>query len=176
VAGRIERQLAALRDLPEDEGAASAVLEKALDSGSGLVVADGRADRSGRAATRVCIRCSSERTARWRAEDGKTDPGCGGRAAIVEALAEGEQRAWHVYRIGVWRRSSSSPYGAIPPHEDTAGELRARSLLALVHTGYAGALDLAAEALADPLARVRVAAATAHRRHRVPWAAAPCCD
>ncbi len=53
------------------------------------------------------------------------------------------------------------PVWAVPPTEDTAGELRARSLLALVHTRYPAALDLVAEALADPLARVRMAAATA---------------
>lgn len=159
MAGRIERQLAALRDLPEDESAASATLSKALDSGSGLVVA--AAARIVR--TRGYARFHPLLEAAYAplaAGGRKTDPGCGGRAAIVEALAEGEERAWPLYREGL-ATVQLEPVWGDPPHEDTAGELRARSLLALAHTGYAGALDLAAEALADPLARVRIAAATA---------------
>jgi HEAT repeat protein len=159
VAGRIERQLAALRDLPEDEGAASAKLVKALDSGSGLVVA--AAARIVRTRGYADLYPMLESAyAQVGARGRETDPGCGGRAAIVEALAEGEQRAWPVYLAGA-ATIQLEPVWGIPPHEDTAGELRARSLLALVHTGYPGALDLAAEALADPLSRVRIAAATA---------------
>ncbi len=159
MAGRIERQLAALRDLPEDESAARGPLEKALESGSGLVVAAAaRIVRTrGYARLHPLLEAAYDPLA---AGGRKTDPGCGGRTAIVEALAEGEQRAWHVYLAGA-ATIQVEPVWGIPPHEDTAGELRARSLLALVHTGYAGALDLAAEALADPLTRVRIAAATA---------------
>jgi HEAT repeat protein len=159
VAGRIERLLASLRDLPENEDAARAKLEKALDSGSGLVVAAAAriVRKRGYARLHPLLEAAYVPLA---AGGRKTDPGCGGRAAIVEALAEGEQRAWHVYLQGL-ATVQLEPVWGDPPHEDTAGELRARSLLALVHTGYAEALDLAAEALADPLARVRIAAATA---------------
>jgi HEAT repeat protein len=159
VAGRIERQLAALRDLPEDEGAAGATLEKALGSKSGIVVA--AAARIARSRGYAHLYPLLERAYGEVGAGGRdTDPGCGGRAAIVEALAEGEQRAWPVYLAGA-ATIQLEPVWGIPPHEDTAGELRARSLLALAHTGYPGALDLAAEALADPLSRVRIAAATA---------------
>jgi HEAT repeat protein len=159
VAGRIERLLAALRDLPEEEAAASSTVEKALDSGSGLVVAAAARIIRTRGFTRLHPLLEAA-YAPLAAGGRKSDPGCGGRAAIVEALADGEQRAWHVYVAGA-ATIQLEPVWGIPPHEDTAGELRARSLLALVHTGYPGALDLAAEALADPFVRVRVAAATA---------------
>jgi hypothetical protein len=159
VPGRIERQLATLRDLPDDERAASAKLETALGSRSGIVVA--AAARVVRTRGYAHLYPLLEAAYGPVAGGGReTDPGCGGRAAIVEALAEGEQRAWHLYLEGAATVQLEPVFG-IPLHEDTAGELRARSLLALVHTGYPGALDLAAEALADPLARVRIAAATA---------------
>ena len=159
MAGRIERQLAALRDLVDDESAASAKLEHALRSGSGLVVAAAARIVRTRGYAHLYPLLESA-YAEVGAGGRETDPGCGGRAAIVEALAEGEHRAWHIYLQGA-KTVQLEPVFAVPPYEDTAGELRSRSLLALVHTGYPSALDLAAEALADPLSRVRIAAATA---------------
>jgi hypothetical protein len=159
VAGRIERLLATLRELPDDEPAAAAALERALASESGPVVAAAaRIVRSrGYAALHPLLEAAF---APLVAGGHKVDPSCSGKAALVEALAEGDAPAWHVYLAGA-ATIQREPVWADPPYVDTAGEVRARSLLALVHTRYPGALDLVAEALADPLARVRIAAAQA---------------
>lgn len=148
-----ERLLQELAEHPQD----TAVLARALATGHGFVVASAAQrvkDHAIGGLDDALSRAFADLAARGRAGD----PGCNGRAAIVAALAAAEARAWEVYEQGLATVQLEPVMGG---QVDTAGEVRARSLLALVHLRPVDALDRVAESLADPLPAVRLAAALA---------------
>jgi hypothetical protein len=153
----IDQLLRSIREIPDDERAAGPVLQKGLASGVGPVVAAvvRTVNRHGWTAWHEALELAFDPLQQGGI---KADPGCTGRVSIVEVLAEAERPSWTMYLTGSGTFQLEPVWGG---SEDSAGELRARSLLALVHTRFPGALDRVAELLADPLPKVRAAAAIA---------------
>lgn len=92
------------------------------------------------------------------------DPGCGAKTALADALDFVDCDDDGPFRRGlVWREEKAGPPGA--PPVDPADNLRSRCCLALARLGVDDVLHLLADALDDPIATVRAAAAKAIAFH-----------
>lgn len=88
----------------------------------------------------------------------KSDPNCGAKAAIADALYRIGHEAETVFLRGIRYRQMEPVYGG---RVDTAADLRAACGLGLVRMNHPEALVELADLLADPESRVRAAAAQA---------------
>ena len=88
----------------------------------------------------------------------KTDPGCGAKTAIVEALYRLEAYRPDTYLVGIGHVQMEPVWGG---REDTAAKLRGVSALGLVRINYPNVMLQLAQLLADPVADARISAARA---------------
>jgi hypothetical protein len=95
---------------------------------------------------------------RFFAEPVRSDPGCGAKRAIVEALRRLDHGNLELYRRGSRHVQMEPVWGG---QIDTAVDLRGSSALALAEHGGEGVLTDLADLLADPEPPVRAAAAHA---------------
>jgi hypothetical protein len=99
---------------------------------------------------------------RFFADLPKSDPGCGAKTAIVEALRRLGQDQGELYRRAARHVQMEPVFGG---RVDTAVDLRGAAALALADTGGRDVLGLLAELLADPEPPVRISAARAVAGH-----------
>jgi hypothetical protein len=95
----------------------------------------------------------------------KSDPGCGAKTAIVEALRRLGQDEAELYRRAARHVQLEPVFGG---RVDTAVDLRGAAALALAETGGRDVPGLLAELLADPEPPVRISAARAVAGHGSP--------
>jgi HEAT repeat protein len=88
----------------------------------------------------------------------KTDPGCGAKTAVVEALYRMEAYCADTYLAGIGHVQMEPVWGG---REDTAAKLRGVSALGLVRINYPNVMLQLAQLLADPVADARISAARA---------------
>lgn len=99
-----------------------------------------------------------EAVARFFKDGAKTDPGCGAKLAIINALCRIDHREPDVYLRGVHHIQKEPSFGR---PVDSGGELRGRCAVALAESGYPGALEEVAPLLVDEEPQARVGAARA---------------
>ena len=92
----------------------------------------------------------------------KSDPGCGAKTAIVEALRRLGRDEPELYRRAAGHVQMEPVFGG---RVDTAVDLRGAAALALAETGGRDVPSLLAELLADPEPPVRISAARAVAAH-----------
>jgi HEAT repeat protein len=152
-----EARLAALK-LLEDKPLSSEVtaeLLRALRDKSNLVVA-AAAGIVGDRKLEDLTPALEEAFRRFLENPVKSDTQCWAKLAIVEALDKLEHPHADVFLLGVRHVQKEPVWGS---QVDTAANLRAASIIALVRMGQPGLLPLLVDLLTDPEKAVRVAAA-----------------
>lgn len=156
---RIEEQLSALqavRDDPDSE-ASRAALREALESRSGPLVASA-ARLVGELSLTELVPSLSKAFCALLEGGLDVDPGCRGKEAIAEVLAEQSAHATEVFLQGIRCVQLEPVWGG---REDTAAGLRAWCGLGLAHMGYLDASVELARLLTDKERAARLGAATA---------------
>lgn len=149
-------ELAELRKRPMTPSGLEAI-EAALDHKSGLVVATA-AEIAGEHELEALAPRLVQAFERFLTDPVKRDPGCRAKIAVAGALARMGHDAEAVFRRGVRHVQREPVWGG---SEDTAGELRAICIAALLSGQYEGASMAAADLLADPEPWARAGSARA---------------
>src|SRR5262252_941888 len=142
----IERQLAALDDLPADRAARSKPLAEALAHGH-YRVASKAARLAGDALLYDLVPALIDAYRRFLDKPLKSDPNCYGKKAIARALVALDCEDVEFFLAGLQLEQREPVWGGTA---DTAADVRSSCALGLVATGYPRALVAIAALLYDP--------------------------